>query len=93
MVQRYNGIEPDDGGVYVLHDDYEQLRARNTELEGDLENAASRLREGRAAAIEYIAAHACMTVLLPGSEPAARYERAGKRLEVFAFGAKDNADG
>jgi hypothetical protein len=26
MTQRYNGIEKDLGGIYVLHEDYEELR-------------------------------------------------------------------
>lgn len=26
MTQRYNGIEEDPGGIYVLHEDYEKLR-------------------------------------------------------------------
>ena len=31
-VQRYNGIEPDPDGVYVLHEDYERLQRENAEL-------------------------------------------------------------
>ena len=26
VVQRYNGIEKDSGGIYVLHEDHEKLR-------------------------------------------------------------------
>ena len=26
IVQRYNGIEKDSGGIYVLHEDHEKLR-------------------------------------------------------------------